>query len=257
MKTIATLTASLLAFAPLSTTAGSAEAPAYDLQEPAAPSSDWHWKANLYGWAESLDGNVTLRGRYVPVDIDFDDILENLDFAIMGSAQVNYGRWGFIADMSYAELSGSSYTPRSVINTDLKQLIGNFAVAYEIVTGESRRLDVYAGVRVNSLDLDAEFVGRLVVARVSDSETWVDPIIGARFQQELSERFFLRLAGDIGGFDVASEFTWQAMGIFGWRMTEHSSLLLGYRGIGTDYSKGSFGYDVVTHGVVLGFEVGF
>lgn len=257
MKNTTALAATILALTPVSGMAGSSQAPIQNIQEPEASISDWHWKANLYGWAESLDGNVTIRGRYVPVDIGFDDILENLDFAIMGSAEVSYGRWGLLADMSYAELSGSSYGRRSVVNVGLDQFIGNFALAYEIFGEGNSHLDLYAGARVNSLDLDAEFIGRRLFARTSQSETWVDPIIGLRFQQELSERFFLRLVGDVGGFNVSSDFTWQAMGILGFRMTEHSSLLFGYRGIGTDFSSGTFGYDVTTQGVLLGVEVGF
>ena len=65
------------------------------------------------------------------------------------------------------------------------------------------------------------------------------------------------LEGDIGGFGVSSEFTWQAMAALGYRTSENSSLLLGYRAIGTDYTNDGFTYDIVAHGVALGFEYTF
>ena len=123
------------------------------------------------------------------------------------------------------------------------------------------RFDVYAGARVNSLDADLD-ITRTGIIRTrqfsgSESKTWVDPIIGVRFQQELPNQFFFRGVGDIGGFGISSDFTWQALAAFGYRVNDNGSVLLGYRGIGTDYSDGDFGYDVISHGLVLGFEYKF
>jgi hypothetical protein len=33
--------------------------------------------------------------------------------------------------------------------------------------------------------------------------------------------------------------------------------VVSYRGIGTDYEDGAFGYDVISHGILLGFEYKF
>jgi opacity protein-like surface antigen len=85
----------------------------------------------------------------------------------------------------------------------------------------------------------------------------VDPVIGARFQRELSDRFFVRALADIGGFGVSSDLTWQALAALGYHINDSASVALGYRGLGTDYEDGGFGYDVISHGVILGFEYKF
>jgi opacity protein-like surface antigen len=85
----------------------------------------------------------------------------------------------------------------------------------------------------------------------------VDPIIGFRLQSELTEKLFFRATGDIGGFGVSSDLTWQAMGGFGYRFTERCSGLLGDRAIGTDYTDGGFAHDVTTHGPVIGLGFRF
>ena len=61
----------------------------------------------------------------------------------------------------------------------------------------------------------------------------------------------------IGGFGINSDLTWQAQGMLGYEFNELFSMGLGYRALGTDYSKDGFLYDIVSHGPVLGFEVKF
>lgn len=253
-----TILASVILLTSISAPAGTTM-PSLTSSEPVASDAPtWHWRANLYGWIQALDGDVTLSGREISVDAGFDDVLDNLDFAIMGTFEFGYGKWSVISDASYAELSSSSnILLRGRVHTELDQLIGNFAVSYTLVDTAARHFDAYAGVRVNSLDLDVDITTVLGTLSDSASETWVDPIIGARFQTDLSERFFFRGVGDIGGFGVSSDFTWQAMALLGYRINENGSVLLGYRGIGTDYSDGDFGYDLINHGVVLGFGYSF
>jgi hypothetical protein len=218
----------------------------------------WHCRVALYGWAETLDGDVTLHGRNVPVDASFSDILDHLDYAVMGAVEVGYGRWSFLSDLMLSQISGSADTRNTQIDTQLQQFVGNFVVAYNVIDSGPTCFDVYAGVRVNSMDVDLDIhTQNLGTLGDSGSKTWVDPVIGARFQQNLTEKFFFRAAGDIGGFGVSSDFTWQALAAFGYRVCDGGSLVLGYRGIGTDYTDGNFGYDVITHGVLLGFEYRF
>ncbi|HEX5790843.1 MAG TPA: hypothetical protein VFY13_06795, partial [Luteolibacter sp.] len=73
----------------------------------------------------------------------------------------------------------------------------------------------------------------------------------------LPNSFFVRMVGDIGGFGVSSDSTWQALAGLGYHLDDSSSVWLGYRGIGTDYQDGGFGYDVISHGLLLGYECRF
>ena len=62
---------------------------------------------------------------------------------------------------------------------------------------------------------------------------------------------------DIGGFGVSSDITWQAMASLGYHVSDKGSVGLGYRALGTDYTSGSSTYDVISHGLLLGFEYKF
>lgn len=222
--------------------------------------SPWKIRATVYGWAQGLDGDVGIAGRVAPVEIGFDDILENLDIAVMGAVEVSRDRWSIMADLNYAKLSTSSMPAGINAKIEQEQFLGNFILAYQALRSSAGRLDVYAGARLNSVKLSislddpstpgVDFSG-------SDRKTWLDPIIGARFQTDLSERTFFRAVGDLGGFGVSSDITWQAMAGFGYRFCDSCSGLLGYRAIGTDFSDGGFSYDVIAHGLILGLEFTF
>lgn len=251
---------SILSLVSLPAFAGSS-APSTDQTTITTPeTSPWTVRTALYGWAQGLDGDISVRGRSAPVDVGFDQILEDLDLAFMGVVEIGRGRWSFMADINYAKINSSDTIHNISINMEQEQFLGNFTVIYEALRTDCMKLDAYAGARVNSIDLQLDLDDSITIGRDfsdTDSKTWVDPIIGARFQTELSDKFFFRVVGDIGGFGISSDLTWQAMAGFGCRIMENGSLLLGYRGIGTDYSDGGFTYDVVARGPVIGFEYKF
>ena len=231
--------------------------PATDVITPTEPASDWRCRVALYGFAESLGGDVSAAGISTPLEMDFDEILDHLDYAVMGAMEIGHGRWSVLADAFYAKLSASADTPFGFVadelDIELKQLVGHLVVGYEVARTECVTFGVYGGARVNWIELNLD----LASEERSADKCWVDPIIGARFQAELSDSFFFRAIGDVGGFGVSSDFTWQAMAGFGYRFNESCSLLLTYRAIGTDYTDGGFTYDIVAKGPFLGLEFYF
>jgi hypothetical protein len=106
--------------------------------------------------------------------------------------------------------------------------------------------------------------GSRAVAR-SGGVDWVDPLVGLRLRHQLAPGQELVLRGDIGGFDVGSQFTWNVLAAYSWRIGTHHgatySGILGYRALGVDYEQGSgvnrFEYDVTQHGPIVGLAVSF
>jgi hypothetical protein len=98
----------------------------------------------------------------------------------------------------------------------------------------------------------------VAIARAHDLE-WVDRVVGARVRHQIAPGKDLRLEGDIGGFGVGSDFSWQVVAVYGF----HTALFgiplyadLGCRALAVDYSEqghyGKNGLDVVQHGPVMG-----
>ena len=63
-----------------------------------------------------------------------------------------------------------------------------------------------------------------------------------------------RVADDVGGFGVGSDFTWQAATYVGWSST-HWRVDFGYRALAVKFDQDDVAADIVAHGPVLG--VGF
>jgi hypothetical protein len=217
-----------------------------------AETSEWSWRMAMYGWAQSLDGDVTVRGFEAPVDLKFSDLLEDLEMAFMGLVEVKHGRWGVLLDVNYADI-GDTLDVAGSINISLQQWLVNGYVTYDLVRDGANDLDVFAGARFNSMDLELD----TVLGTFGDDKAWIDPVIGLRYQRSLSESFFFRAVGDIGGFGVSFDLTWQAFGGLGWRFSDSGNALIGYRALGTDYEDGAFEYDVTAPGPVLGVEFTF
>lgn len=91
-------------------------------------------------------------------------------------------------------------------------------------------------------------------SRVDD---WFDSYVGLRAQYNLNASWYLIAKGDIGGFGVGSDLTWQTTGALGWHFAKNAYAELGYRAVGVDYQDDGFTYDVVTHGAELTLGVNF
>ena len=154
---------------------------------PTDESSPWSFRVGLYGWLQAVEGDVAARGISTPVDAGMDDILRNLDLAVMGVFEVGYGRWSFLADSAYVELSANEPTPKGLIapsfDVGYTEFVGNYVIGYELMKTDQRKLDIYAGARVTWLELEFD----LGPFNRSADHGWVDPIIGARYQAELGE----------------------------------------------------------------------
>jgi len=86
------------------------------------------------------------------------------------------------------------------------------------------------------------------------SNWWVDPIVGVRVGADLCDRLGVVLNGNVGGFGIgsASELSWEALGMFTWRLGEHWIAAAGYRALDVDRRSGDLEIEVLMHGPVLG-----
>ena len=253
----------LLTFATLTgaAMAGTAPAPPPPPIATAAPAADWGFRADMYGWLTAVDGDVGVGSLSSPVDISMADTLESVDMTYMGILEAGYGKWSLGLDVVYAKLSqdiGGGGILFDSFRFEQKQWLLTPILAYRAVQTDRYTMSVFAGARFTLIDV--ELTGRLShggeISSTKDTD-WADPIVGVRGQWDVSERVFFRYYGDIGGFGVNSDLTWQVFAGVGYDFTDSVSVAAGYRALGVDYSDGPLSMDLVTHGPVLGLEVRF
>jgi len=236
-------------------------------------SDDWQFGLAAYAWLANLSGTANIKGTDVDVDQGFNDIVRQLDFVAAGMGEARKGKWSLIGDAMYLKISDSGTTAiRDGLTADLKfkfrqTLVAGYA-GYRVWSDQDEPaagvqgtdFDLLAGVRYNRLE--PELTGTLTALGISqsgdakDTVDWADPVIGARLQFYPGQRSRIVLWGDVGGFGVGSDMTWQLMATYGYTFDNGWDLFAAYRAYAYDYTSGSGAnktvMDLTTHGPVLG-----
>jgi opacity protein-like surface antigen len=217
----------------------------------------------FYGWLPSMQGNQE-SPRGDSIELDTVDVLEALDFAFMGAAEIRRGRIGLAFDIEYTDLGADGTAERTLIpgadpvsaKVDTKMLIATGAVAYRFYEEDRRWADVYGGVR--AFNVEGDFTLRVPATgfeqRSSSKVSWADAIVGLRGHAPLGERFGVTGLADVGGFGIgsSSDLTWQVQGTVDYAFTDRLVGRLGYRYLAIDRDSGDLPLDVEVFGPLIG-----
>lgn len=257
------------------------------LSEPMTAPSQWSFTFTTYGWIPWMSGNATVKGHAFDVSVEPSDIFGHLDWstlpAWMSYAEARRGQLSLFNDVVYARISDSKGfararpggTLRANVSADYTQATVEFGGGYEIwaarnpVMPGTTAFDVIAGGRYWHQETD--IAGSLVLDPLvreterSGSVDWVDPFVGARLRNQLGPDEELVVRADFGGFGVGSDFSWQVLATYNWRMCVLDAHVLdgyiGYRALSVDYSQGAgatrYEYDVLQQGPVIGATLHF
>ena len=230
---------------------------------PTAGRSGWTFTLTPYAWIAGLKGDVGTLSGFPPaeVDVSFSDIIQSTEIAAMLAGEARRGRWGLLLDLVYLDLSEDAEGPEPFFGEAELQSTTLFATlsgAYRVLEKERVALDVLAGMRPWYLDTKLELSAGLLAARsTSDTEGWVDPLVGARVSFALGGGFSVTGVADVGGFGVGSDISWQAIATLNYRLRDWLWLRAGYRHLEVDYEDGGFVYDVQMSGPILGAGLQF
>jgi hypothetical protein len=200
-------------------------------------SDDWEFSLTPYLWGSGLSGTAGIAGRDADFEVSVKDLLKSLDFGFMGNFEARRGRWSIGTDLVYTDLgkdvtfeNATGISDAQNPRLDMSMTVIEGDVGYQF----AESLDVLAGIRgvssSSSLEVDA---GTLAEADAS----FVDPIVGLRLRRYLSEKFWVSLRGDVGGFGVGSDFSWFLNAVGGYRVSRLISLDFGYRIWDFDYES--------------------
>ena len=223
---------------------------------PAPTATEWQHSIAPYLWIPGIEGQMGVNGIVSDVDASQSDILSHLDFGGFLGLTGQKGKWGYYVDIEYLKLSSEAdidNLPISEVDMSMEQLRIEAVVSYEAYKTQQTSVELYGGLQFTNVDIELEITNSLGgKASPSDSESWVDPIIGLKVLHDFSDKWFLSLVGEVGGFGVSSDITWQAMAGVGYNINECWSIVGGYRHLYIDYEDDGFVYDTDTSGPILG-----
>jgi hypothetical protein len=235
---------------------------------------EWFLRLAPYLWAVSLDATNTVGTEMgdvsVPVDVSFGDIFDLVDIAFSAHFEVGKNRWTGVADVSYVKLGtgvevGGDAPPGTEAGYEFVMAAGELWASYRVnPLSDNWAFEFLGGIRYTRQDMDISItVGDPGFGGGFD-ENWVDPIVGARYVTLFGrDKFFFNARGDIGGFGVGADFTWNMIGGLGWRVSRLIDIALQYKYLDVDYKNGEsgttdyFAFDGNEQGVLLGVNFNF
>jgi hypothetical protein len=249
----------------------------------------WQFSVTPYAWVPSIDGTLRyqLPGQPGPdsadVGADSISVLEALNFAAMISAEARYQRYSVMTDFIYLDLGASGSKVRDVnfggggstgVETNLDRgtessLSGSLWTlmgGYTVLQGDWGHADIVGGFRLFSLNSETNIrlAGDVTApsgsasfnrnAKLSDSATLFDGVIGMRGRLGIGKGFYAPYAFDIG--TGSSTLTWQASAGLGYQFS-WGGVALGYRHLSYEQSSKNLVQDLSFSGPFLALNFTF
>lgn len=233
-----------------------------------AQAKDLEFIINPYFMAPNMNGKAAVGPFQRNVKQSPSDIFSNLNWGAMGSVEVNNGNWGLNFDVNYMNLNVTDQDVFSFRTTGHQA-----AYTATVLKRIHENAWVYAGIRWSDMGvrfrcdqncrlLPVNIPIQLPNIDVSRNESWQEGVIGLRATLPFNDKFDLTFNGDVGGVFAGSDVSVNAWPQLGWKMSQKSKLMLGYRIIYVKYESEPgdgprFVYDVATFGPTLGVEFRF
>lgn len=210
---------------------------------------------NIYGFAADIDGTIGYQGLNYPVDQPFKDTLEALDQAFMGHIEINKGKWGVFSDIQYVKTKENKAVLSVPLAVSTKVNLSNLGVYYraygQFSEGNGLIIEPTLGVNYTDLEGNLAALGR----QISVEKNWLEYFGGARVRYNSNSPWNLAAQ-----YTYGTEQTQIAQAYLGYRqkiLSAPVNFRVGYRYVSQDYKNGSFKWDTVQQGPILGIGFGF
>lgn len=219
--------------------------------------SGWQWVSAPYLWMASQTTDASEDAEPVPNETSFSSIIDKLDFAFQGHVEGQGERFGVFADVTYIALSDNKSFTRFDTNASMDTTLTEVAGVWNVEPERYEGLDLFLGVR----HLVADFTLTIKPAagqtfpqaEVGFDQSYSDAMAGLRYTARLNDKWSVITRADYGWGDT--DGTVNASVMFG-RKLGAGSLMLGYRYLDIEASKGTTDIDVTMQGPVLAYAFG-
>lgn len=221
---------------------------------PDRASDEWQFSfAPLFLWGVSVDGTSQFGPVSAPLQIDFNDAIEDLSAVFTFHFEAYRNDLALFAEYQFVNLEPSSTVPNGAsVDVDFKVQQAEIGAGYRVATWGNTDVEPIIGGRWASQDLEAQLQGG--PSLVDSSESWFDFFGGVRLWTHFTDKWSLLSRGDIGA--GGSDFVWNLSFILDYQFRHWGSVFVGYRWLDYDYSSGSgndrYAYDALQQGPLAG-----
>jgi hypothetical protein len=174
-----------------------------------AAEEGWQFDLAIYGWLPNID--VELPGG-TKTKITQSDIVNNLDMAFMGTAQLRKDRWSLRTDVNYFDLQHKDRSPLgqrlNLRKITLQAALIKPTIGYRLLESPKNVVEIYAGGRYfwiePTLEIERTDLDPPTTSQGSQSDSLWDALVGLRGEHALNERWFIPYFADVGTGDSDS-----------------------------------------------------
>lgn len=212
---------------------------------------EWRYAVTPYAWLIGLKGDIGVGPVSSNVDLTTRDVLNALEFALMGAGEARKGNYVLGLDGIYSKLGDSKVLAfrgdTGVLDLTQRMTMLQPTGGYTLGDG-TWSADLLLGARYWNLgtSLDVDRTRRPSNER-SMTQQWVDATGGVRLNWQPVEKFRVVAGGDGGG--GGSRDTWQAYGSLSYDAWSRWSLGAGYRALAVNYHRDDFLFDTRLKGM--------
>ncbi len=220
-----------------------------------AQESEWSYEATIYLFMPETDTSIARPRTTLDGTLSFSDALSNLDLAFMAAFAASNGRWSFLADYNYTNLSFGNDTPGpafSGLDTSTKTQFLSGYVGYRVYEDPSIQVDLAGGFRWFSTETEFTLKPGAAAGRTTSVDSdWTDAVLGARARFVISDRWTGTGFVDYGGFTSDSE-TWQVLVTADYAINDRWLIRGGYRYISFDHEINGNDFKFSQSGPLIG-----
>jgi hypothetical protein len=226
---------------------------------PASSAADSGWHLAPYLWLPGVHGTIGALGRAANISASPGDLLSHFRFGLMGVVEVRYKRIVLPLDLMWVRLEDDKALPLQLktitANVKASEFILSPQIGFRLVDQKQLKIDALTGFRYWHLGQNLQFTPSALGLSFSQSQNWVDPLVGGHIQVALSPKIEAIIGGDVGGWGTGSQLDYQVVGVLGYRIKPALVLQAGYRYLDVNYRSGGDIFDVATSGVIFGATI--
>jgi len=234
--------------------------------QPLLADDGWDHNLAVYLWGADIAGKTSTGQDF---DVDFSELLDNLEMAGMAAYQGQSGKWSVITDMIYLDVSadervdllppvgGGNIQGGVDANLDMQSWVIQAGVGYQLADdGEGTVIDFVFGARY--LDLSSDLTLNFDVSIPEQPPTVnsdlgdsvIDAVVGFKGRIRTGARWFMPWGANVGTGE--SDLTWQAHVGVGYQATDTFNVIASYRYLRWEFDDDSRLADLDISGPMLG-----
>ncbi|WP_228241615.1 hypothetical protein [Porphyrobacter sp. GA68] len=230
-------------------------------QEPAdraANADRWSGQVTIYAWGAGVGGDFTpfTGGPTLSFDKALGEVLKDLDAAFFATGLARNGDLVLLTDLTYTKSSKDGLLPPGIpaageVSIRSLSLLGG----KRFQASDATTIDVLGGIRAWSLDGKVNVP--LAGLALAPKESFVDPVAAVRLNSRIAPRLSFLAYGDVGGFGIGSDLTWQGVATLNYQASNAVYLSAGYRHLYLDRQSGGASFAGSLSGPLAGVTLAF